>query len=356
MEREAGEKCFWKLARQAKESENRLNTLLEGNKNQITSKSPNNASSVDKTVQGLRSSLKAQYSALLSMNSVASGDLGVELSLWKNCFYKPIEEHRVKLKAATSSLSSSLSSSPSNGGKTEVGRLRNRFQGFLRSVQDFYNVLLGQQARLAGLEHRKGERYNDRFVEHVQVIGRNGGEVEKEEDKESKRTEMDKRLMALHSCHRSLIYLGDLERYMQLSLADSGSRYEHPFNSLLPPRIHPPYSRQWGVAEQHYNRALQLIPTDGNPYNQLAVVASYGGDSVKAVHMYLRAVGVAELPFVTAYQNLRRLFSKGGFEDLKAGWGGNNGTEKGRVQGKLQDESKKDEGKKLTWRKPILVG
>ena len=164
MEREAGEKCFWKLARQAKESENRLNTLLEGNKNQITSKSPNNASSMDKTVQGLRSSLKAQYSALLSMNSVASGDLGVELSLWKNCFYKPIEEHRVKLKAATSSLSSSLSSSPSNGGKTEVGRLRNRFQGFLRSVQDFYNVLLGEMSIVGPRPER------EYFIEKIKKI------------------------------------------------------------------------------------------------------------------------------------------------------------------------------------------
>ena len=48
-------------------------------------------------------------------------------------------------------------------------------------------------------------------------------------------------------------------------------------------------TRTWVKAERFYKQALQLLPDNGNPHNQLAVVATYTNNNLAAVHRYVRS-------------------------------------------------------------------
>ena len=100
--------------------------------------------------------------------------------------------------------------------------------------------------------------------------------------------------LALLTCHRSLIFLGDLERYSQL---------------ILGPAPDQPTSSSWTKSERYYRWALALMAVNGNPHNQLAVVATYKQNNLLAVHRYFRSIAVRQ-PFATAMQNLKLLFDK----------------------------------------------
>ena len=103
--------------------------------------------------------------------------------------------------------------------------------------------------------------------------------------------------LALLTCHRSLIFLGDLERYSQLILGPAPDQPSSSDNS------------SWSKAERYYRWALALIAVNGNPHNQLAVVATYKQNNLLAVHRYFRSIAVKQ-PFATAMQNLKLLFDK----------------------------------------------
>ncbi len=48
--------------------------------------------------------------------------------------------------------------------------------------------------------------------------------------------------------------------------------------------------RNWLKAERYYRQALQLLPENGNPHNQLAIVATYNNNNLSAVHRYFRSL------------------------------------------------------------------
>ncbi|ORZ37305.1 hypothetical protein BCR44DRAFT_1498195 [Catenaria anguillulae PL171] len=86
---------------------------------------------------------------------------------------------------------------------------------------------------------------------------------------------------------RSLIYLGDLARY----------RDQSTFASLSPP------TPTLAQSVHYYQRAHTIVPDNGNPNNQLAIVALSSGKHVAALDMYLRAL-LARVAFPTARGNL----------------------------------------------------
>jgi len=84
-------------------------------------------------------------------------------------------------------------------------------------------------------------------------------------------------------CHQTLIYLGDLIRYAEMY---SDVSYKN-----------------WSIAENYYQMAIQLIPYNGNPFNQLAVISSYELKSIIAIENYMRSL-VIRVPFTTSSDNL----------------------------------------------------
>jgi hypothetical protein len=86
-----------------------------------------------------------------------------------------------------------------------------------------------------------------------------------------------------------LLSLGDLARYKE-SVSEGKEK-------------------DYDVAYRYYERAAFLVPTSGNPQNQLAVLATYGQSELVAVYHYCRSVLVAH-PFSLGYTNLSTLFGK----------------------------------------------
>ena len=67
--------------------------------------------------------------------------------------------------------------------------------------------------------------------------------------------------------YRNLICLGDVARYKETLKK----------------------TRSWNLTEFIYESAVGLIPSNGNAYNQLAVISAYQGDDDSALVMYLKA-------------------------------------------------------------------
>lgn len=67
--------------------------------------------------------------------------------------------------------------------------------------------------------------------------------------------------------------------------------------------------KNWSSARDYYNEARNLLPSSGNPYNQLAVIATLAPNNFLALYFYYRSLAV-RLPFMTARNNIKVLIQK----------------------------------------------
>lgn len=97
--------------------------------------------------------------------------------------------------------------------------------------------------------------------------------------------------LVIRSCHASLIYLGDLSRYRELQAGHRDGKHD------------------WGPALGYYQFARRLLPDAGVPMNQLAVVATYGGNVLASTYYFHRAICAVD-PFPAARNNLAVAYKK----------------------------------------------
>ncbi|KAL6854588.1 hypothetical protein ACP4OV_019150 [Aristida adscensionis] len=189
----------------------------------------------------------------------------IEYLLWQ-LHYKRIEEFRRNINSAGSAASQS---GKNNTNADRIRRIKSAFRSFLSEASGFYHDLMSKIKSNYGLP-----------------LGYFSEGPENAEDK--KTAEVKKGLM---SCHRCLIYLGDLARYKSLH-GDGDSA-----------------NREYAAASSYYKEAASICPSSGNPHHQLAILASYSGNEVGAVYRYFRSLA-ADTPFATARDNLIILFEK----------------------------------------------
>ncbi|KAK1291532.1 Protein SMG7 [Acorus calamus] len=198
----------------------------------------------------------------------------VEYALWQ-LHYKRIEEYRAHISAAPSSAGSVVSQSGRSPARPErIKKIRAIFKSFLSEATGFYHDLILKIRSKYGLPLG----FFSDGVESQIVMGKD----------EKKSADMKKGSL---SCHRCLIYLGDLARYKGL-YGDGDS-----------------VSREYAAASSYYIQASSLWPSSGNPHHQLAILASYSGDDLVAIYRYFRSLA-AEAPFSTARDNLIIAFEK----------------------------------------------
>ena len=132
---------------------------------------------------------------------------------------------------------------------------------FIKSAMEFYENLLEEIRKESSLDF---DRYNPLITVSP-----------------SKRRE---RVAHLHS-HKILMCLGDLARYevSYLDIAD------------------------YGLARKYYLKAQSLVPRNGKPYNQLAVIAALTNRKLDATYYYVRSLAVSK-PYVNAREKLMALF------------------------------------------------
>jgi len=172
----------------------------------------------------------------------AAAAADVEDLLWRNVYYKRIEVYRRALKAAG-----------------DDRRCRGALLHFLDAAREQYEAFRTRLAQRRAIAIASQDP-------HVQASSR----------------------LLLLSEHRCQICLGDLARYREIYTSRD------------------PQQSAFAVAERAYSAALDLVPTRGNPHNQLAVLEQYRGNICLALYRYVRSIDVVE-PFVTGEKNVELL-------------------------------------------------
>lgn len=253
--------------------------------------------------------MRENYEAIILEDHAFSEQHNIEYALWQ-LHYRRIEELRAHFSAALASSGSATSQSAKGPLRPDrVAKIRLQFKNFLSEATGFYHELILKIRAKYGLPLGNFSEDSEN-----QIV------LEKDVKKS---TEMKKGLI---SCHRCLIYLGDLARYKGL-YGEGDSK-----------------TRDYAAASSYYLQAASLWPSSGNPHHQvllsnsalrdliythfplhpfllglvyftiffffqLAILASYSGDELVAVYRYFRSLAV-DSPFSTARDNLIVAFEK----------------------------------------------
>ncbi|CAG8643576.1 20194_t:CDS:10 [Dentiscutata erythropus] len=221
----------------------------------------------DKQVATVRTKLRENYERIIFLDYEFAQSKEVEQNLWKYVYYKFIEEFRKRIRTAVTT-----------GGKSKSihRKLTSSFRSFLQEATGFYYSFIQRLA--VHFELKQLDPIIKKFG--LTIESTNASQHSYSDDIKQK---------AVLSCHKSLIFLGDLARYRELQTEK--------------PR------KNWSTACDYYNHARHLVPESGNPHNQLAVIATYSADEFSAVYHYYRSL-VVRCPFLTAKDNISLLFHK----------------------------------------------
>lgn len=176
--------------------------------------------------------------------------------LWKPCFYRRIEDFRRRIRKYAAA------SAGDRGVRDHFARVSAEFQHFLADAAGFYERL---RAVYAAWLSAHGA------IASAALSGRQDA------------------AKCRQSLHRCFVFLGDLARYRELHSQKA--------------------KKNFAAAESFYHKALALAPENGNPHNQLAVLATYVEAETVAVYRYCRSLLIAQ-PFATAEENLALLFER----------------------------------------------
>ena len=177
--------------------------------------------------------IRENYEAIILEDHAFSEKHNIEYALWQ-LHYKRIEELRAYFNAAHTS----VSSKSSMGGKgpvrpDRITKIRLQFKTFLSEATGFYHDLIMNIRAKYGLPLGYFEDAENKII-----VGKDG----------KKSSEMKKGLI---SCHRCLIYLGDLARYKGLYGGGDSKK------------------REYAAASSYYLQAATTWPSSGNPYHQV---------------------------------------------------------------------------------------
>lgn len=177
--------------------------------------------------------MRENYEAIILEDHAFSEQHNIEYALWQ-LHYKRIEELRAYFSAALSSSGSTSTQGVKGPARPDrLIKIRLQFKTFLSEATGFYHDLITKIRAKYGLPLGYFEDSENRIV------------MEKDGKKSS---DMKKGLV---SCHRCLIYLGDLARYKGLyGEGDS-------------------INREFAAASSYYLQAASLWPSSGNPHHQV---------------------------------------------------------------------------------------
>lgn len=218
-----------------------------------------------------------------------------------------------------------------------------RFRQFLAEEEKFWTQLVVRLRRSFGLDeaqaafvalgilpsdqttgsHVQDSPEQSHYRDGLAANGRNQFQFPPEDSTSSalphSSTERGGRLAILS---KALVCLGDIARYRELYNESGGRPKAGHEESSLPARKNArnkrgapgmdviPRARNYDKAQQCYEQARLLVPYEGNPSHQLAILSSYQKDSFGSLIHYYRALCVRQ-PYDTAAENLGTVLNKG---------------------------------------------
>ena len=217
-------------------------------------------------------------------------------------------------------------------------RISNTFLDYLVEEETFYRELVGRMARIYDVEDAKPrlrslgiacdkvapELRNDHWPS-MGLLSEEGAEM----SAQGRVPANKERLVEI--IHKGLLCCGDLARYITMRKEDADSRHLRDTkrgsrgrqrggapgaaaSTLDRSRLATVASDtkalgDYTTARRCYEQARDLLPSNGNPSNQLAVLQTYTGDILGAVYHYYRALCVV-VPFDRARQNLEAVLRR----------------------------------------------
>ncbi|CAG2222800.1 EST1C [Mytilus edulis] len=200
-----------------------------------------------------RQRLEDLYKKLLLMDLEYALDKKVEQELWNHAFKNHINE---------------LQSQTKDKQNVKRGEVQATLNLFLETASGFYLQLLQLICTTFKLDlpfRRKSSCFG----------------VMKEKIPTKIKITPPKKSSCLYFCQHCLVHLGDIARYRQ----------------------------QIEQAQTYYWHAANLVPFNGQPYNQLAIVEAARGNKLSTVFYYIRSLAVRH-PFPVAATNLEKLYTK----------------------------------------------
>lgn len=183
--------------------------------------------------------MRENYEAIVLEDHAFSEEHDIEYALWQ-LHYRRIEDLRALFTAALASAGSAASQNgigPARSGPERLTKIRSQFKTFLSEATGFYHDLMLKIRSKYGLPLGSFSDDPDNQI----PISKDG----------NKSSDLRKGLM---SCHRCLIYLGDLARYKGL-YGEGDAK-----------------AREFAVASSYYVQAFSLCPSNGNPHHQVTTI------------------------------------------------------------------------------------
>ncbi|RXW22259.1 hypothetical protein EST38_g3607 [Candolleomyces aberdarensis] len=315
------------IAREAKSIHQSLKELLK-------TKEP-----YDRDVEFQRKNLRKRYLNLLLLHPYANDTKDVETSLWMQTSYAFIASYRHRISIIDRAIQGNARQSAEQQqtkqqqnqkqnahGPVEYRKLLQRFRQFLAEEEKFWIQLVLRMYRSFDLKEAepaltllglitdangaangaKATGAHNIFPQESSSALTPGTEAEKES--------------RLSIMNKAFIYLGDFARYKEL-YNEAGGRPRAGQEAGAPARRGKirkkgtsgidtvPMARNYDRAQQRYEQARLLLPSDGNASHQLAIVASYVPDRLGSLTHYYRALCVKH-PFEPAAENMATHMTK----------------------------------------------
>jgi len=292
-------------------------------------------------------SLRRRYLNLLLVHPNAKESKDVENHLWMQTSYAFISSYKQRIAALDRAMQNNQRNQQQQQGQPRQGnhgvvehrKLVQRFRQFLADEEKFWTQLVLRLRRLFDLTEAQpalvalglltdstdapppnlGEAADTREAVMHGATGRNHYQFPTEDPTVSfVPTTPEERESRLAILSKALICLGDIARYREL-YNESNGRPRAGQEDAVPGRRGrnrrggvpdvPPRPRTYDKAQQCYEQARLLVPYEGNPSHQLAILASYQKDSFSSIIHYYRALCVSQ-PYDTAAENLGTVLSK----------------------------------------------
>ncbi|KAH9941546.1 hypothetical protein B0H21DRAFT_893308 [Amylocystis lapponica] len=298
----------------------------------------------DRDVEFTRKSLRRHYLRLIFIHPYTTESKDAETHLWMQTSYAFITEYKRRISHLDNTLTNSRQpqqqQSRQHGGHgvVEYRKVLQRFRQFLAEEEKFWIQLITRIRHVFALDNARralttlGIAVEDEAFD-VALDGtrprRNPSQFPAEADVVSpalSSATSAQRESKIAMLSKALVCLGDIERYKE-QYNEAGGRPRAGHEDGPPAATAParngrgrrggaagaaqvlPRMRNYDKALQCYEQARLLLPHDGNPSHQMAILASYQKDTFGSLVHYYRAL-CARRPYDTASENLGSVLSR----------------------------------------------
>ncbi|KAK0498856.1 hypothetical protein EDD18DRAFT_1250276 [Armillaria luteobubalina] len=282
----------------------------------------------DKETDFQRKNLRRCYLNLLLLHPYAPESQDVENHLWMQTSYAIISVYKQRIAALDRILQTQPQQHHTHGhGPVEYRKLVQRFRQFLAEEDKFWAQVVTRYQRSFALDEARPALLALEIIPATESAdndaappnGRNHFQFPRADPGEDVApTTPEQGESRLSILSKALVCLGDIARYRE-QYNEGGGRGKIGHDEF-PRRGRNrrggasggetlPRPRNYAKARHCYEQARLLVPHDGNPSHQLAILASYQKDSFESLAHYYRAFCVRQ-PYDTAAENMGTVLTK----------------------------------------------